>query len=45
MCVDTQEKELGDGDENLLNEAEVHTFRSTAARANYFALTDHIWRL
>ena len=28
----------GDGDENLLDEAEAHSFRSTAAHANHLAL-------
>ena len=35
----------GDGDENLLDEAEAHNFRSTAARANCHVLLDRPhWR-
>ena len=36
--VKNQQRKAGDGDENLLDEAEAHSVRSTAARANYLAL-------
>ena len=43
LGVKNQQKKdgLGDGHETPLSEAEVHSFRSTAARANYLA----IWHL